>query len=148
MLVQRITGERVDGTRFRMRCLRCGMDRISTHQEETHYCGVADGPRRLQTATAPPPQHGPGTELKALLKDWLGIESSPTCSCNKMAAKMNALGPEWCQSEAGLAEILGVMRDEHAKRLADGRTRLPWTDVGAAQLVKLACRRARAKAAS
>jgi hypothetical protein len=93
-------------------------------------------------------QPGPGTELKAILKDWLGIESSPTCSCNKMAAKMNALGPDWCESPAGLAEILGVMRAEHGKRLADGRTRLPWTDFGATQLVRLACRRARAKAAS
>jgi hypothetical protein len=111
-------------------------------------------PRSPKPGFVPPPQPsrplatGPGTELKALLKDWLGIEASPACSCNKMAAKMNALGPDWCDSEAGLAEILGVMRDEHAKRWADGRTRLPWTDLGATQLVKLACRRARAKAAS
>ena len=59
---------------------------------------------------------------------------------------MNALGPDWCESEAGLAEILGVMRTEHAKRWSDGRTRLPWTDFGATQLVLLACRRAGAKA--
>jgi hypothetical protein len=111
-------------------------------------------PRAPRLGFTPPnpvlagPQHGPGTELKALLKDWLGIESSPTCSCNKMAAKMNAAGPDWCETDAGLAEILGVMRAEHGKRWADGRTRLPWTDFGATQLVKLACRRARAKAAS
>jgi hypothetical protein len=86
---------------------------------------------------------GPGTELKALLKDWLGIEATPTCSCNRMAGRMDALGPDWCESDAGMTEILGVMRDEHAKRLADGRTKLPWTDFGAKQLVRLACRRAR-----
>ena len=86
---------------------------------------------------------GPGTELKRLLKDWLGIEATPTCSCNSMAARMDALGPDWCESDAGMAEILGVMRDEHAKRWADGRTRLPWTDLGAKQLVRLACRRAK-----
>jgi hypothetical protein len=86
-----------------------------------------------------------GTELKALLKDWLGIESTPTCSCNAMARKMDSLGPDWCEGD-GMASILEVMRNEHAKRWADGRTILPWTDAGARQLVLLACRRARAKA--
>lgn len=86
-----------------------------------------------------------GTELKALLKDWLGIEATPTCSCNAMARRMDERGPEWCEGE-GMASILEVMRDEHAKRWSDGRTILPWTDAGARQLVLLACRRARAKA--
>lgn len=89
-----------------------------------------------------PPSHGPGTQLKTLLRDWLGIESSPTCSCNAMARKMNTLGLEWCESDEGMAEILGVMRHEHAKRWDDGSTILPWTDLGARQLVLLACRRA------
>jgi hypothetical protein len=89
------------------------------------------------------PPYRCGTELKALLKDWLGIEASPTCSCNAMARRMDTLGPEWCEGE-GMAEILDVMRAEHAKRWADGRTILPWTDAGARQLVLLACRRARA----
>jgi hypothetical protein len=92
---------------------------------------------------AKPPAYRCGTELKALLKDWLGIEASPTCSCNAMAKKMDTLGPDWCEGE-GMASILDVMRTEHAKRLADGRTILPWTDLGARQLVLLACRRARA----
>jgi hypothetical protein len=87
---------------------------------------------------------GSGTELKALLKDWLGIESSPTCSCNAMAHRMDTLGPEWSESEEGMAAILDVMRAEHAKRRAAGTTILPWTDLGARQLVLLACRRARA----
>ncbi len=86
----------------------------------------------------------PGTQLKAILKDWLGIESSPTCSCNRMAETMDLHGPEWCESKDGMAEILQVMRTEHAKRLADGRTILPWTDTAARHLVLLACRRARA----
>jgi len=94
----------------------------------------------------PPLPDGPGTELKTMLKDWLGIEASPTCSCNAMARKMNERGPEWCESGEGMDEILGVMRAEHGKRWADGRTKLPWTDLGARQLVRLACRRARAKA--
>jgi hypothetical protein len=78
-----------------------------------------------------------------LLKDWLGIEATPTCSCNRMSARMDALGPDWCESDAGMAEILHVMREEHAKRRAAGQTILPWTDFGATQLVRLACRRGR-----
>lgn len=92
------------------------------------------------------PPHRTGTELKALLKDWLGIESSPTCSCNAMARRMDTLGPEWCEGE-GMAQILDVMQTEHGKRWAAGKTLLPWTDAGARQLVLLACRRSRAKAA-
>jgi len=76
--------------------------------------------------------------LKSLLRDWLGIEASPTCRCNGMAIKMDQLGPGWCMSDDGMAEILGVMRAEHAKR----NTILPWSDIAARQLVLLACRRA------
>ena len=93
----------------------------------------------------PDPAVRPGRELKAILKDWLGIEATPTCSCNAMARRMDEAGPDWCEGE-GMASILEVMRAEHAKRWADGRTILPWTDAGARQLVLLACRRARAKA--
>jgi hypothetical protein len=88
-----------------------------------------------------------GTELSEILKSWIGIEASPTCSCSLMAKKMDALGPDWCESDQGMAEILGVMRAEHAKRWSAGKTILPWTDTGARQLVLLACRRSRSKAA-
>jgi hypothetical protein len=88
-----------------------------------------------------PAPGGPGTELKAILKDWLGIEATPNCSCNAMARKMDERGPEWCRSDGGMAEILGVMRTEHGKR----KTILPWTDIAARQLVLLACRRAEAR---
>lgn len=88
-----------------------------------------------------------GTELHAILRDWLGVEPTADCPCRSMAAKMDRLGPEWCESDEGMAEILGVMRAEHAKRREQGATILPWTDFGARQLVLLACRRARANAA-
>lgn len=84
---------------------------------------------------------GPGAELKSLLKDWLGIESTPTCSCNAMANKMNKLGTEWSESADGLAEILAVMKREHGRR----KSILPWSDTAASMLVRLACRRARTK---
>lgn len=89
-----------------------------------------------------------GSELHLLLRDWLGIEPTAECPCRSMAAKMDSLGPDWCESDDGMAEILGVMRTEHEKRRAEGTTILPWTDLGARQLVLLACRRARAKAAN
>lgn len=59
-----------------------------------------------------------------------------------MAAKMDRPGPDWCEGE-GMPEILATMKAEHAKRWAAGQTRLPWSDLGARQLVKLACRRAK-----
>lgn len=99
-------------------------------------------------ATHGPTSGGPGAELHALLRDWMGIVPNDDCPCRSMAARMDALGPDWCESDAGMAEILGVMRAEHAKRLESGETRLPWTDFGATQLVRLACRRARAKASA
>lgn len=93
------------------------------------------------------PQSGPGRQLKSILEEWLGIKASPTCPCNSMAAKMDRLGPDWCEGD-GMPEILDAMRGEHAKRWADGRTRLPWVEAGARQLVLLACRRARAAAST
>jgi hypothetical protein len=76
------------------------------------------------------------------------IEASPACSCNAMARKMDTQPIEWSESGEGMAKILEVMRAEHGKRWSAGKTILPWTDAGARQLVLLACRRSRAKAAS
>jgi hypothetical protein len=99
------------------------------------------------------PTSGPGTELKAILKDWLGIEATLGCSCNAMARQMDSMGPEWCET-VGMSVILDAMRKEHAtrknknknaKRKAKKTIWLPWSDIGARQLVLLACRRARAK---
>ena len=102
----------------------------------------------VDESPAKPPPCGCGTELKAMLKDWLGIEATPSCSCNAIALRMDSLGPDWCESDQGMTQILDVMRTEHAKRWAAGKTILPWTDVAARQLVYMACRRSRAKAAS
>ena len=118
--------------------------------DETHpaYPRSRPGLGGMMAAVAPAPGHPCkcGTELKSLLKDWLGIKASPTCSCSSMARRMDSLGPDWCEGE-GMASILDVMRVEHAKRWSAGKTVLPWTDAGARQLVLLACRRSRSKAA-
>ena len=136
----------------------CQFDR---QEDGTHLCRVCGlrapkvavrpvancyGPGGLPKTQSLPLPDGAGTQLKSLLRDWLGIEASPTCKCNGMALKMNHLGPDWCEGE-GMAEILDVMRAEHGKRREAGKTILPWTDAGARQLVLLACRRSRAKAA-
>lgn len=100
--------------------------------------------RDCHTGGKPDAVDGPGTELKALLKSWLGIEATIGCKCGAMAAKMNQNGPEWCEGP-GMREILSAMRGEHGKRRSKGQTVLPWSDLGAALLVRLACRRARGR---
>lgn len=42
-----------------------------------------------------PPDEGPGTELKKLLKE-LGFDESVGCGCAAEVARMNALGPRLC----------------------------------------------------
>ena len=132
-----VFSDRGDGV---LACPVCGLVVPPFATNPIAVCAPRVAPVSLQES------YGPGRELKALLKDWLGIEATPTCSCNAMARKMDELGPDWCEGEEGMSEILGVMRAEHAKRWAAGKTILPWADAGARQLVLLACRRARAKA--
>lgn len=139
--------------RYAATCVVCGRTVRTKTTKAVAVCRATPREQRLKPAmlmqaagvsmAKVPIVGGPGTELKKLLKDWLGIEATPTCRCNSMAARMDALGPEWCESDAGMAEILGVMREEHGKRKSAGQTILPWTDFGATQLVRLACRRAR-----
>ena len=130
-------------------CLECnaGCRRVAPSAYVCSKCRreAPQSPRRSIAATSPVPRRtgGPGTELAGILKSWLGITPSPTCSCTQMASKMDALGVEWCRSDAGMQEIIGVMRSEHAKRWQSGKIRLPWTDAGAKVLVLLACRKAK-----
>lgn len=92
---------------------------------------------------APPPPavptSGPGTELKALLKDWLGIQASPNCSCNARARQMDEWGPDVC--EQNMPTILQWLEEQATAR------KLPFVRFAAEQAVKLAIRRARKKAA-
>lgn len=86
------------------------------------------------TPIARPSRSGPGTELKKLLAR-LGIVASPGCSCNAMAARMDAAGPDG--SESMLGDVLAVMKAEAAKR------GIPWIEAAARLLVKRAIRNAR-----
>ncbi len=97
---------------------------------------------RVAASNAPPaPTHGPGTELKKLLKK-IGITASPNCSCNARARRMDveeAREPGWC--EAHLDEIVGWLREEASKR------GLPFLDVAGRVLVRRAICNARKKQA-
>ena len=90
----------------------------------------------------------PGYELELLLSRWFRIVSSPGCSCRSMARKMDVLGISWCESKVGMAEILGAMKSEHAKRREARQTILPWSEAAARTLVRMACKRARRKLAA
>jgi len=129
-----------DGTHL---CLACGLRAPKIAVSPVAKCYGPGGVPKRHDSQSPLPSDGPGSKLKSLLRDWLGIEASPTCRCNGMAIKMNQLGPEWCESDEGMAEILGVMRDEHAKRWGNGATMLPWADFAARKLVMLACKQSR-----
>lgn len=92
--------------------------------------------------SAPQVTHGPGTELKKVLAK-IGITSTPTCSCNARARRMDeeeAREPGWC--EAHIDEIVGWLREEAEKR------GLPFVDVAGRMLVRHAVRNARKAAAS
>jgi len=98
---------------------------------------------RLSKPSPPPPlppmTGGPGSELKVLLKNWLGITANPNCSCNAKARQMDEWGCEVCEQR--IEQIVDWLGDEARRR------KLPFMRMAATQLVKLAIRRAR-KAAS
>lgn len=108
----------------------CGPKPRPTDLTEEHLAIVSG--ERVQRVT----QGGPGTELKKLLAKF-GIVAMPGCSCNAMAARMDAAGPDG--SEAMIDEVLDVMKQEAGKR------GLPWVEMAARMLVKRAIRNARAR---
>lgn len=117
------------------RCLECGRTYpmpagAFRAQCRVHVEWTEERPR--------PPQGGPGTELKKLLK-LVGITATPTCPCNARAAQMDFWGPDECEKR--LDEIVDWLGEEAGKR------RLPFVRMAATQVVRLAIRRARNAAA-
>lgn len=101
----------------------------------------APKPGFVPPAPKPPaPTHGPGTELKKLLKK-IGITATPNCSCNARARRMDeeeAREPGWC--EANLDEIVGWLREEATNR------GIPFLDAAGRVLVLRAISNARKEA--
>lgn len=88
-----------------------------------------------------PLERGPGTELKKLLKKWLGIKASPNCSCNARARKMDEeehREPGWCEKH--IDEIVGWLREEATRR------KLPFVNTAGKILVRRAIKNAKKNA--
>jgi len=76
---------------------------------------------------------GVGTELKKIL-GFIGITSTPTCSCNAKAKIMNEKGVEWCKNNIDV--VVSWLKEEASKR------NLPFYSFIAKKLVKIAIGRA------
>lgn len=119
-----------------LRCKLCGrLVKTSSDTRLVAKCraGTALPVAALQARVS----HGPGTELKSLLRR-VGITAAPNCSCNARARKMDeeeAREPGWC--EAHLGDIVGWLRDEATKR------GLPFFDIAGRILVRRAIRNAK-----
>ncbi len=86
------------------------------------------------------PTNGPGTQLKSLLS-MLGITSNKKCSCKNRALMMDQMEskePGWC--EKNIDTIVGWLKEEATKR------GLPFIEIIARSIIKLAIKRAKKKA--
>ena len=80
---------------------------------------------------------GPGTQLKQLLAS-IGIVSTPSCSCNKMAKEMDEWGCDLCAQNITI--IVAWMKAQAASR------KLPFIDAIAKLMVRRAIHNARKEA--
>lgn len=80
---------------------------------------------------------GPGTQLKQLLAA-IGIVSTPSCSCNKMAKEMDEWGCDLCAQNTTI--IVAWMKAQAASR------KLPFIDAVAKLMVRRAIHKARKEA--
>lgn len=90
----------------------------------------------------PPPDGGPGTELKKLLA-WFGITATGECPCNSRAAKMDSLGSQWVRDN--LDTVVGWLEEEADKR--GPIIRLAFSRIAAKAAVLRACQVADAQQA-
>lgn len=96
-----------------------------------------------------PMDNGPGHFLKLNLKKYLGIESTPNCSCNKRALMMDIQGPQWCRDN--IQVIVGWLREEYdrrknapnsAEKLSGVASLLPFNETAAKILIKTSIKQA------
>jgi hypothetical protein len=92
---------------------------------------------RVVEHAPPPPNKGPGTELKKLLSR-IGITPKAGCKCLARAIEMDARGGDWCENN--IDTIVGWLRDQATAR------GLPFIDAAGRMLVRLAIRNARKNA--
>jgi hypothetical protein len=118
-------------------------DQITVDETHSSYPRVpkpgfaAPVARAVQPPLPPAPTHGPGTELKKLLKK-IGITTSPGCACNQRARVMDQKGCDWCAEN--LSTITAWLKEEHTRQ----KIMLPFSETAVSLLVRYAIRRARA----
>lgn len=77
---------------------RCRMNRGAVHRHQVATARAASKPPRVMV----------GTELKIIIA-WFGeIPGGGCSSCSRLAAKMDAKGPDWCNTD-GRPEIIAGM---------------------------------------
>lgn len=81
---------------------RCEYCRRIAETPAARHCDVPE----------PDPGVGPGSELRAILKE-LGIQEKPKCGCTERAAAMDLLGVEGCRRR--FDDIVGWMREAQDK---------------------------------
>ena len=81
---------------------------------------------------------GVGTEIAKILSS-IGIESTPTCACNAMKARYDAIGPDKCEEE--IEKILDWMHEQAVARKLEHF----FVRTAVRMAVQLAIRRARKK---
>jgi hypothetical protein len=89
---------------------------------------------RVVEHAPPPPNEGPGTELKKLLAK-IGITPKAGCKCLARAVEMDIRGCDWCADN--VPTIVGWLREEATNR------RLPFIDAAGTVLVRRAISNAR-----
>lgn len=89
---------------------------------------------RVVEQAPPPPNAGPGTELKKLLSR-IGIKPKAGCKCLARAVEMDIRGCDWCEQNIDL--IVSWLREEATKR------GLPFVDAAGRMLVRRAIANAR-----
>lgn len=97
--------------------------------DETHPAYPLQ-PKAVQS----PPESGAGTYLKEFFLRWFGQHAKPNCSCNKVAAQMDTMGPQWCRDN--MDWILGEIQKNAEKR------GLPFIKAVVEPIVLLAVRKA------
>ena len=102
------TGQTDERGRFVYRCPEC--NKPATHRRHdaklSRHCGKPE----------PAPDHGPGTELKAMIRDELGIDADGCKRCKHLARAMDRLGVKGVR----------MQRDWFVARLKENADRRGW----------------------
>lgn len=94
------------------------LNNITTQQIENLFRDILnENPQEILQSQFPrsleSDPYGSGTILSNMLS-YIGINSSPNCSCKQRAIEMNIKGNDWCENN--ISTILGWLKEESGKR--------------------------------